>query len=273
MSRATAAAVAILTVLILSCSHAFASPFASAATVAVSPASVTLVSKRTQQFTAIVNGVGTAAIKWMVAGVVGGDARVGTISSSGLYTAPAVASNSVVTLTAVAALDSRVLANAEVTVAVAPAVAVVDPGVEKAHQQWLAGAVPAVTSNSAAMLTGVAASNSRVSANAAVTVAVNPAVEEAHQQWLTGVTAAATRYGCSPDLIQQLPSETVADVVKLYAETAHKGSCLVLLPVSTDAGSTWYSFASGGTIDGVEILYLSDVNRMRIWNGVEVTGN
>jgi hypothetical protein len=45
-----------------------------------------------------------------------------------------------------------------------------------------------------------------------------------------------------------------------------------LLPASTDAGSTSYSFASGGTIDGVPILYLSDVHRMRIWNGAEVSG-
>jgi hypothetical protein len=266
MSRATAAAVAILTMLIPSCGHAFASPIASAATIKVNPASVTLVSKGTQQFTAIVNGVGTAAIRWTVGGIVGGNAQVGTISSTGLYIAPVVASNTVFRLTAVEASDSRISGSAEITV-------VVDPGVEKMRQQWPGSAAPTVASNSMVGLTGVKASNSRASANAAVAVAVNPAVEEAHQQWLTGVAAAATRYGCSSDLIQQLPSETVTDVVKLYAQTAHKGSCLVLLPISTDAGSTWYSFASGGTIDGVEILYLSDVNRLRIWNGVEVTGN
>jgi hypothetical protein len=229
MSRAIGVVVAIFTVLIPSCCHAFASPDGRDVGIRISPANVTLVAKGTQQFMASmsgagntalsVNGAGNAAIQWMVAGVVGGNAHVGTISSSGLYTAPAVASNSVVTLTA------------------------------------------------------VVASNSRASANAVVTVVVNPAVEEAHQQWLAGVAEAAARYGCSPDLIQQLPSETVADVVKLYVQTAHKGSCLVLSPISTAAGPAWYSFASGGTIDGVEILYLSDVNQLRIWNGVEVTSD
>jgi hypothetical protein len=110
-------------------------------------------------------------------------------------------------------------------------------------------------------------------ASATVTTALDPTVEEAHQQWLAGVTQAAARFGCSPDLIQQLPSESVAEVVSLYVQTAHKGSCLVLLPVSTNAASTRYSFASGGTVDGVEILYLSDVSRVRIWNGAEVTGD
>jgi hypothetical protein len=219
MPRAIGVVIGILTVLIPSCCHAFASPDGRDVSLRISPANVTLVAKGTQQFMASINEAGNAAIQWMVAGVAGGNAHVGTISPSGLYTAPAVASNSEVTLTA------------------------------------------------------VVASNNRVSANAAVTVVVNPAVEEAHQQWLAGVAQAAARYGCSPDLIQQLPSETVADVVKLYVQTAHKGSCLILSPTSTVAGPTWYSFASGGTIDGVEILYLSDANQSRIWNGVELTSD
>jgi len=168
MVRANGVAVAMLTVSILSCCHAFASPVVSAAGVSISPAGVTIVTKDAQQFTAT---AGEAA------------------------------------------------------------------------------------------------------ATATVTAVVDPAVEEAHQQWLAGVAQAAARFGCGPDLIQQLPSETVAEVVNLYVQTAHKGTCLVLLPVSTNAASTWYSFASGGTVDGVEILYLSDVSRVRIWNGVEVTGN
>jgi hypothetical protein len=217
MPRAIGVVVAVLTVLIPSCCHAFAGPDGKDTSIKISPANVTLAAKGTQQFMASMSGAGSAAIQWTVAGVAGGNSQVGTISSSGLYTAPAVASNSVVTLTA------------------------------------------------------VVASNSSISAKAAVTVVVDPAVEEAHQQWLAGVADAGARYGCGPDLIQQLPSETVADVVKLYVQTAHKGSCLVLTPISTDTGPIWYSFASGGTIDGVEILYLSDVNQLRIWNGIEVT--
>jgi len=218
MARITIVAAAILTALIPTCCHAFGETGQSAASVSINPASVTLVSKGSQKFKVVANGANSTQVKWMVAGVVGGNAQVGTISADGVYTAPAVASTTAVTLTA------------------------------------------------------VAASNSRASASAVVAVEVDPAVEEAHQKWLAGIAGAAVQYGCSGDLIQQLPTESVADVVKLYVETAQKGTCLVLLPVSTDATSVSYSLASGGTIDGVPILYLSDVHRMRIWNGVEVSG-
>jgi len=112
------------------------------------------------------------------------------------------------------------------------------------------------------------------SAGVAAAPADDPAVLEARERWLAGVAEAASRFGCSPaSLIQQLPTESVAEVVKLFVLTSEQGACLVLLPVSTDPGSARYSFASGGKVDGVEIRYLSDVARPRIWNGVEVTGD
>jgi len=104
------------------------------------------------------------------------------------------------------------------------------------------------------------------------TGAISPGLTEAHEKWLVGAPAAARSHGCSEGLITQLPSESVAEVVKLFALTGNKETCIILQPVSTDPDSMRYSFASGGKVDGLEIRYLSDVGKLRIWNGVEVGG-
>ncbi len=62
-----------------------------AQTVAVSPGGyIAIGANATQQYTATVTGTtGSTAVIWLVADVVGGNSTVGTISSTGLYTAPA----------------------------------------------------------------------------------------------------------------------------------------------------------------------------------------
>ena len=54
----------------------------------VIPVSATLQPNGTQQFTATVQGTPNQGVTWSVDGVVGGNNMVGTISTSGLYTAP-----------------------------------------------------------------------------------------------------------------------------------------------------------------------------------------
>lgn len=61
--------------------------------VSVSPASTALNTGATQQFTANVTGTANTAVSWSVANVAGGNSTVGTISASGLYTAPASVPN------------------------------------------------------------------------------------------------------------------------------------------------------------------------------------
>src|SRR5206468_7661231 len=58
-------------------------------TVSVTPASTTVRTGHSQTFTAAVTGA-PDAVTWSVAGVTGGDTIVGTIDSSGQFTAPAV---------------------------------------------------------------------------------------------------------------------------------------------------------------------------------------
>ena len=61
----------------------------------------------TAQFTATVTGTSNSAVNWQVNGVTGGSAATGTISTTGLYTAPAsLPSPNTVTISAVSAAVS-----------------------------------------------------------------------------------------------------------------------------------------------------------------------
>jgi Protein of unknown function (DUF1565) len=84
--------------------------------VAVAPTTASVVAGKTQQFSASVSGTSNTAVGWEVDGISGGNSSVGTISSSGLYTAPTVSSTLSVTVTAVSSADNSKSASAAVTV-------------------------------------------------------------------------------------------------------------------------------------------------------------
>src|SRR5689334_2805032 len=71
-------------------------------TVSLSPTSVSLMTSQTQQFQATVTGSSIKDVTWSVDNIPGGNASVGTISSTGLYTAPAIDGNHAVEVTSVA---------------------------------------------------------------------------------------------------------------------------------------------------------------------------
>lgn len=83
-------------------------------TVTISPTTATVAVSTTQQFTATVTGTTNTGVTWSVDGVTGGNMTVGTISTSGLYTAPSAASSHTVTATSVA--DTTKSASAAVSV-------------------------------------------------------------------------------------------------------------------------------------------------------------
>ena len=88
-----------------------------AVTITISPTSATVRVNRTRQFTATVQNASNKAVIWKVKGVTGGNSAVGTISTSGLYRAPASVPNpAVVTVSATAAADQTKAASASVTV-------------------------------------------------------------------------------------------------------------------------------------------------------------
>jgi Glycosyl hydrolases family 39 len=84
--------------------------------VSISPTSASVAANTTQQFTATVTGTTNVGVQWSVDGVTGGNSTVGTISTGGLYTAPAAAGTHTVTVASNA--DSTKTASATVTVTV-----------------------------------------------------------------------------------------------------------------------------------------------------------
>jgi hypothetical protein len=87
------------------------------ATVTVSPKrAAVVVTSQTQQFTATVTGTVTdLTVTWSVDTIAGGNATVGTVSASGLYTPPATAGTHTVTATSVALPTSSASASVAVT--------------------------------------------------------------------------------------------------------------------------------------------------------------
>ena len=70
------------------------------------------------QFTAIVTGTSNTAVNWCVSGIAGGNSTAGTITNTGIYTAPlAVPSPNTLSVTATSAADGTESATATVTVA------------------------------------------------------------------------------------------------------------------------------------------------------------
>ena len=97
---------------------AVTTPTVVAVTVVVSPTQVSLPANGTQQFSATVSGSTDQNVTWLVNGVPGGAPSLGTVSASGLYTAPANASASF-TATVTVQAEAAPLANSAASVAVA----------------------------------------------------------------------------------------------------------------------------------------------------------
>ncbi len=92
-------------------------PTTSPVSVTVAPSTASLAVAATKQFTATVTNTANMAVTWKVNGVTGGSAATGTITTAGLYTAPAsVAATTVVTVVAVAQADTTKSGSAQVTI-------------------------------------------------------------------------------------------------------------------------------------------------------------
>ena len=85
--------------------------------IAIAPTSTTLDAGIQQQFQATVTGSSNTSVTWQVNNITGGNAQVGTITASGLYTAPNPGDLTIqVTVTAVANVNPAKTASAQVTV-------------------------------------------------------------------------------------------------------------------------------------------------------------
>lgn len=90
-------------------------------TVAVSPATATVPLGATQAFAAAVSGTNNTGVLWSVNGTVGGSSTVGTITESGIYTAPSALPSSVtVTVRAVSVVSATSSGQSTVTLITPP---------------------------------------------------------------------------------------------------------------------------------------------------------
>jgi uncharacterized protein (DUF1800 family) len=103
----------------------FAPLFLHAQTVAVAPTTATVYPGGTIQFTKSTNMLSPETVTWSVAGIPNGNSGVGTVSPTGLYTAPSGApTQNPVTVTATSTANSALSASATVTISTAPAITV-----------------------------------------------------------------------------------------------------------------------------------------------------
>lgn len=135
-----------------------------AVTITISPTAATVQGGQTQQFTATLTNTTNMGVTWEVNGTAGGNAVVGTITTTGLYTAPLqLPSPANVTVTAVAQADTTQSAMATVTLTTPTIVVMVSPSTATlaagATQQF--GATVTGNSNTAVNWTvnGVAGGN------------------------------------------------------------------------------------------------------------------
>ncbi len=77
----------------------------------ISPTTATIAPSSTQQFTATIQGLTNTSVTWSVDGIADGNATTGTITSGGLYSAPAAIGAHKVTATSVAAPTFSVTAS------------------------------------------------------------------------------------------------------------------------------------------------------------------
>ncbi|HEY1205943.1 MAG TPA: hypothetical protein VGF05_14725 [Bryobacteraceae bacterium] len=135
--------------------------------VTISPTAQSVVVGATQQFVATVTGSTNTAVAWSVNGIAGGNATLGTVSSAGLYTAPAVIpTQNPVTVKATSTADPSQFSSATVTVTASPITVAISPtsaNVAKTGTQQFTAAVAGSTNTGVAWsVNGVVGGNSAV---------------------------------------------------------------------------------------------------------------
>jgi len=150
-------------------------------TVTVTPQSACILPSTTQQYTADVTGTTNTTVKWYVSSVLGGNSSVGTITSNGLYTAPATAKTA--TIKAVTQGSPSYSGSTPVSVTTTPSftiypyVASIPVG---AQQQFEAQVCLVPDSNGTFTVDGIAGGNSTVGTVSSTGMYTAPATAGKH---------------------------------------------------------------------------------------------
>jgi len=145
----------------------------------------------TTQFNATVTGTTNTAVNWSVDGIAGGSSSTGTVSTKGLYTAPAQTGSHTVTATSVAQTTSEATASVSVVsgLALSPASADLIPG---QVQQF--SATSSIPNNSAVTwsVDGVAGGNSTVGTITSAGIYTAPSAPGSHTITATSTVDASS---------------------------------------------------------------------------------
>ncbi|HEX2790560.1 MAG TPA: S8 family serine peptidase [Steroidobacteraceae bacterium] len=211
--------------------------------VSVAPATaVVLAATGSQQFTATLANAGSnTAVSWQVNGIAGGNATVGTISSAGVYAAPAtIPSPATVTVTAVSAADptrsgSAAVTVAYVSVAVVPSVATV---MARATQPFVASVMN--------------------TSNIGVTWFVNGSPGGNASAGTVSTSGVYT----APATVPSPPTVTVVAVS--MADSTRSGSAQVTVTAASSSGGASTSSGGGGAMTAPSLLALAALTALAV---------
>jgi hypothetical protein len=160
----------------------------SGVSVSVTPQSVTVNLSATRQFSATVSNSTATTVSWSVNGVPGGNASVGTIGASGLYTAPSVLpSPATVVIQATSNTTPSAFGTASVTVLSAVTLSPTQVSVQTAHSQQFIASQPVKWE-----VNGIAGGNGKVGTITVAGLYTAPAsVPSAGSVTITAITIAA----------------------------------------------------------------------------------
>jgi YD repeat-containing protein len=214
---------------------------------AVTPASALVLPNRTQQFAATLNGSPTSSVTWTVNGIPGGDTAIGTVSTSGLYTAPSTqALVTAATITATHIVDTTLTASATATV-------IVPKPIRIAASVAVAAPPAAVDKN---LITA-----GSVTVTAAVTVSNNlmAAGSVQHAPAVTGVSPASAARGASGVTVTLTGvGFTGATAVSFRLANAADGNITVTnVAVSSDTEITLTVAVASGAAVGLRVVQVT----------------
>lgn len=231
--------------------------------VSISPTTASVPVTNTRQFTATVTGSANTAVIWKVADVVGGNATVGTISTTGLYTAPAVPPAGAFSVSATSQADPTKKATAVVTVTAAPAVAVslnpTSANVQtNATQQFTATVSNAANTSVTWQVNGITGGNATNGTISATGLYTAPAAVPASAVTVTAISQADPTKSASANVTVTTPPIVVTvSVTPASASVAAGGTQQFTATVggTPNTAVTWQvnnvtgGSASTGTID------------------------
>src|SRR5271155_987039 len=170
MRRAAMGLVLALILVHVSCTGSTKSPGSATpppqVSVSVTPTAANVRSGAGQPFSATVTGTTSQGVTWSVNGVVGGNATVGLISNTGVYTAPAIPTNpNTITISATSAANAGASGTSDVTLWNAtPVLSSVSPTTFAAGAYTLAVTGSQFVSGAQVLFGGAAVTTSYVSA-------------------------------------------------------------------------------------------------------------